>query len=202
MRGNRHYSARAVGYKHIIGNENRHFLAVYGVYCGNARNFNAGFILCKLGALKVGLFGGLLLICRNLVHIGYFIRPFIYKRVLGRHYHIGNAEKRIGAGGEHLERIAYIGGKFNLSAVGAANPVALLRFYAVYKVNLVKPFKQLFGIIGNFKHPLAFFLVNNLAAAALAVAVYNLFICKHTLAGGAPVDRHFLFIGKPFFIKL
>jgi len=109
VRGHRHYSARTVGYKHVIRNKYRNFLAVYGVYCGNAVYFNARFILSKLCTLKVGLFGSLLLICRNLVHIGYFIRPFIYKRVLGRHYHIGNAEKRIRTGGKYLERIAYVG---------------------------------------------------------------------------------------------
>ena len=38
--------------------------------------------------------------------------------------------------------------------------------------------------------------MHNLAAATLADSVYDLFICKHAFAGGAPVYIHFFFIGK------
>ena len=40
------------------------------------------------------------------------------------------------------------------------------------------------------------------AAAALTDAAYNLFICQYTLAGGAPVHRHFLLIGQTMLEEL
>ena len=49
---------------------------------------------------------------------------------------------------------------------------------------------------------MAFHPAYHLAAAALAHTACGLFIGKHALAGGAPVDGHLLLIGQAFFEQL
>jgi len=60
-----HDGAGAVGCQNIVGDEDGDFLAVDGVDALDALNDNAGLVLIQLGALEVGLAGGLLLIGGN-----------------------------------------------------------------------------------------------------------------------------------------
>ena len=77
-----------------------------------------------------------------------------------------------------------------------ADPVSLLHLNAVYKIHIVQIFYKAVGIRGDLQHPLALLFSDDLGTAALAHAVYNFLVCKHAFAGGAPVYRHFLFVGK------
>ena len=63
----------------------------------------------------------------------------------------------------------------------------------IYAVEVIE---ELLRVVGDFEHPLVLDLVDNLAAAALARAVYNLLVCENNLAGGTPVYCHFLFISQ------
>ena len=85
---------------------------------------------------------------------------------------------------------ADIGLECDLRAGGAADPVALLNLYALNVINIIQIVDKALGIFCNSQHPLAFFLADDFAAAALANAVDDLFVSKDALAGGAPVDGH------------
>ena len=117
--------------------------------------------------------------------------------MLRRHNHVRCAEKRIAAGGEHAQFVFRAGErKINLRALAPADPVALLRFDALDEIHGVKVVDQALGIGCDAQHPLAAHLLHNLAAAALAMPVHNLLVCKADLAGGAEVDRDLRLIGK------
>lgn len=67
----------------------------------------------------------------------------------GKH-HIGSAEERIRPGGINSHLIARCGGKINLRAGGATDPVALLYLDTVDKIKLVQIVEQSLGIGRNF----------------------------------------------------
>ena len=200
--GNRHDSTCAVGDKNVVGNENRNFRTVYGVDGIHAVKTHAGLVLVDLGTLKVGLSCRRRLIFTNLVKIFDFIRPLFDCRMFGRNNHIGCAEQRVGTGCINSKRVASRCGEINLGTGGLADPVFLLKLDSFDEIKVIKVVKQPFGIGGDFQHPLALCLMYDLTAAAFADAVDDLFIGKHALTRGAPVDRHFLFICKTLFEHL
>ena len=55
VRRNGHDRAGAVAHQHVVGNEDRDFLAVDRIDCRNALQLDAGLVLVQLGALEVGL---------------------------------------------------------------------------------------------------------------------------------------------------
>ena len=124
--------------------------------------------------------------------------------MLRRNYHIGSSKQRIRTGGINPQDITLGCTEIHLRAGRTSNPVFLGNFNTVNIIDVrqIQIVNQLLGIFCNFEHPLAFYLTDNLAAAAFADAVDHLFICQDAFAGGAPVDRHFTFIGKPMLEKL
>ena len=154
VRRNSHNSAGAIAGKNIVGNKYGNFLAGNGVDSANAFQLHAGFVLGKLGALKVGFFRCLLLICANFVHIGKLVRPFFNYGMLRAYYHIGRAEKGVAAGGVNGKLVARRGAEIDLCAGGAAYPVDLRGLYALNVVHVRKVVNKALGILGNFEHPL------------------------------------------------
>ena len=195
--GHRHDGAGAVAHQDVIGDENGGLLAVDGVDGHNAFQPHAGLFLGHFGALEVGLTGGSLPVRPHGIHIGDAVGPLIDIRVFRRHDHVGRAEQGIGAGGIDDQLIAAGGIKFDLGAGGTADPVDLGGLDALQVVHVGKVIDQALGVGGDLEHPLALYLVDDLAAAALADAVYHFLIGQHALAAGAPVDGHFLLIGQP-----
>ena len=122
--------------------------------------------------------------------------------MLGRNHHIGCAEQRIAAGGIYRQLIACGGAEIHFGAVAAADPVFLLGLNALQIVHLVQIVDQSVGIGSNLEHPLALYTVHNGAVAAFAGAVDHFLVGQHALAAGAPVDIHFLFIGKAMLVHL
>ena len=117
-------------------------------------------------------------------------------------YHICGPIEGVGPGGVDFKLIPGAGVEVHLRAGGASYPVLLLETDPLGIVHLVQVVYEPLGILGDLQHPLALYLVHHLAAAALAHAVYDLLVCEHALAAGAPVDVHLLLIRQPVLIEL
>jgi len=91
-----HYCARAVAHHYVVGNINRYFPAVYGVYRGKAVNSDARLILDELSALKLCLFTAFCAVIDYRIHIADFILILVDYRVLRSNYHKCNAEESVG----------------------------------------------------------------------------------------------------------
>ena len=122
--------------------------------------------------------------------------------MLGRYYHVCSAEQRVGTGGIYHDRLARRRLKGDLRTGGTADPVDLLCTHAIGIIYELQIVDQALCIRGDLKHPLALDLAHDLAAATLAYAADDFFVSKHALAGGTPVDRHFLFVGQPLLEQL
>ena len=192
----RHDSAGAVGDQNVVGDEDRYLSAVHGVDGCDALELHAGLVLVHLGALEVALLGGLSLISLDLVEVRELVSPLLDVRVLGGYDHVGGAVESIGTGGVYQQLVACGGVELDLRAVAPAYPVLLLELHALGIIHEIEIVDQAVGVLGDAEHPLALDPADDLAAAALAHAVDYLFVSKHALAGGAPVDSHLLFIGE------
>ncbi len=122
--------------------------------------------------------------------------------MLRRDDHIGRAEQGVRTGGEHGKWITSGGLEIDLRTGGASDPVTLGGADPVYIIYRIKIINQPLGILGDLEHPLAFHLMDDIAAAPLTDTVDNLFVRKYDFASGAPVDRHLLFVGQPLFKEL
>ena len=86
--------------------------------------------------------------------------------------------------------------------MAAADPVALLGLDALDVIHIVQIVDQALGILRDGEHPLTLLLAHDLAAAALADTVDDLFVGEHALAARAPVDGHGGLIGQTVLIHL
>ena len=86
--------------------------------------------------------------------------------------------------------------------MGTSNPVALLNFDRIDKIQVVEVVDQTVRIRSDLEHPLRLVFMDDRAAAPLAYAVDDLFVGQHTLAGSAPIDRHLFFISQAVFEQL
>ena len=167
-------------------------------------DLDTGLFLVELGALEIGLAGGLLLVGSDglgvLDEAG--VHPLFDVGVLRADDHIGAAEQRVGAGGVDGQRIAGGGGEVDLGTMAAADPVALLGLDALDVVHVVQVIDQTIGIGRDLEHPLALDLLDHGAAAALADAVDHFLVGQHDLAAGAVVDGGLLLVGKAFLVEL
>ena len=206
MRRNRHDGAGAVGYENVVGDEDRDLPAVDGVDAHHAFYAHAGLFLVSghLGTLKIGLLGGLGLILADRVDIFDESRvdPLVDVLMLRRNDHVCRAEEGVRTGGVDGNGISGSGAEVHLCAGRTAYPVLLRHLHAVNIVDKVKVVDQALSVRGDPEHPLALDLAHDLAAAALASAAHYLLVCKNALAGGAPVDRHLLFVGEPVLEEL
>ena len=202
MAGNAHYDAGSVAHEDIVGNEHGQHLMRNGVFHLDTVKADACFVLIQLAALKIGLSRGFLLISLYLVPVFDLVLPLVKHRMLGGNDHVSSTEQGIGTGGVYGDLAADIGLKRDLGTGGAADPVALLNLYALDVINIIQIVDKALSIFGYAQHPLAFFLADDFAAAALADAVNYLFVCKDALAGGAPVDGHGRLVCKAVLIHL
>ena len=138
----------------------------------------------------------------DLIHIGDLVLPFFNQLMFRRHNHICCAEQRIRTRGIYPNDIACLSCKKHFCTSRASDPVFLLGIDTLNKIQIIQIIYQALRIFCDFQHPLAFNLVNNLAAAAFANTVDNFFICQNAFAGSAPVDRHFLFVCQSLFKQL
>ncbi|CCY20904.1 uncharacterized protein BN782_00673 [Eubacterium sp. CAG:786] len=196
VRGYCHDGAGAVGHQNIVGNEDRYFLAVNGIYRADALQLYAGLVLVHLGAVEVGLARCGCLVFADSVHILQLVSPLLNDGVLRGDYHISRAEQRVGACGVYRQHVAGCGGEIHLGAGGAAYPVLLSGLYLLEVINAVQVVDEPLSVLGYLEHPLALHLVDYLAAAALADAVNDFLVSQYDLAGGAPVHIHFLLVCK------
>ena len=194
--GNAHDDAGAVAHEDIVGHEQGQGLVGHGVDGLDALQPDAGLFLVQLAPLKIGLMGGLLLIGGHGVPILNLGLPLLQQGVLRGDDHIGGAEQGIGPGGVHGDLVAHVGVEGDLRAGGAADPVALLDLHPLDEVHVLQIVQQTLGIGGDLQHPLALFLADDLAAAALAHAVDHFLVGQHALAAGAPVHGHGGLIGQ------
>ena len=117
--------------------------------------------------------------------------------MLGGNDHVGRSEESVAAGGVHRESAAVRGLEVDLGAGRASDPVFLLDLDTLDVIQVVKVVDKALGILRDSEHPLAFFLADNGAAAALAHALDDLLVGEHALAARAPVDGHHIaLIGK------
>ena len=199
-----HNSTGAVSCQNIVRDKDGHLCAVDGVDGGHALDLNAGLFLVQLGTLKVALAGGFILVCLYGIHVldqpG--IDPLFDVGMLRGDDHVGNAEQGIRAGGVNGQGITGRGFKVDLSAMAAADPVALLGLDTVDVIHLVQVIDQAVRVSGDLQHPLALHALHNGAAAALAHAVYNFLVGQNDLAAGAVVDGGSLFISQTVLVQL
>ena len=200
VRGNRHDRARAVGCKDVVRKIDGDLLTVDGVGAVRAREHARLFagggealdLVCLCRLFDICLDGGALLGRRELA----------CKGVLGRQHDVRHAEYRVAAGGEHADLLSAVALKFDLAARGLADPVALHILGLFRPVECVQPGQKLFRVVGDLEEPLRQVLAHDLRAAALAAAVHDLLVCKHGLAGGAPVDGRGFAVGKSLLVQL
>ena len=197
MARNAHDNAGAVAHEDVVGNKHGQRLVRHGVHDLDALETDAGLFLVELAALEVGLVRSLFLISGDGVPVGDVRLPLLEQRVLGRDDHVRRAEERVGTGGVNRDIVADVGLERDLGTSGAADPVALLGLDALDVIHIIQIVDQALGVLRDGKHPLALLLAHDLAAAALADTVDDLFVCQHALAARAPVDRHGGLIGQP-----
>ncbi len=197
-----HDGAGAVGDKHIVGDEDRDLFAVDRVDAAHTVDLHAGLVLVELAALKIGLAGCLVHVGFNFGPVCDLVLPLLDIGVLRGQDHVGRAEERIGAGREDRQLVPGRGLEADLRTGGATDPVALLGLDALDIVHIVQIVDQALGILRDAEHPLALLLADDVAAAALALALDHFFVGQDALAACAPVDGHRGLVGKPVFKEL
>ena len=203
MRRHGHDGTGAVGNQNIVRDKNRDFLSVYRIDGGNALQAHTGLFFGGIRrALQIGLFRGLFLISADFLQIFNFVGPILQVRMLRRHNHIGNAVQGIRTGGIDGQLVPRRGGEINFGTMRTSNPVALLCFHALRVIHQIQIIDQTIRISGNLQHPLAFFSLYHITAAALTLAVDDFLVGQYTFAAGAPVYRRFAFIGQALLEKL
>ena len=199
--GNAHDRARAVARDDIVRDEYGHLSAVDGVDCVCARHDARLFAVAgkTVDFRDLGGFPDIILDGFPALGSG----DFAHQRIFGGEHNIGHAESRVGAGGEHAEfLIATLDGKLDFAAVGFAYPVLLHELGLFGPVQLVQPLQKLLGVIRYLEKPLGEVLAHHRRPATLALALHDLLVGKHGVAGGAPVHGRFLAVGKPFLVHL
>jgi len=121
--------------------------------------------------------------------------------MLGRHHHVGGAEKRIGPGREDPDvGLMPIDVKADLRANALADPVGLQLPDRIGPVHLLEIIEQSLGVFRDAKHPLPHRLANHRMPAALAQAPDHFLVGQHRTQRGAPVHRHVRLVGQPVLV--
>ena len=122
--------------------------------------------------------------------------------MLRGNYHIGGTEQSIAPGGVDLEFLVHV---LKLEEYGrtlaSAYPVPLHSLYCLGPVQKVKVLQKPVGICCNLEHPLAYVLAHYSSTAALALALFDLFVGKTGLAGRTEVYRLLRLVSKSFFVQ-
>ena len=164
---------------------------------------HTGLLLHQFGTFKIRLFRSLLSVTLHILPVSDLRLIFIQDRVFRRNYHISDTKQGIASCSINPQFIFFSrNGEIHFRPFGFSDPVFLGHGDLLHIVHTVKPFDQLFRIVRDLQHPLAFYLPDHLRAAAFAHAVHHFLIGKPHLTGSTPVDRHLRFIGKSLLKKL
>ena len=206
--GHAHHRSRAVLGQHVVGDPEGDQLAVGGIahLCTDghaALRFVVGrALLLALAAHQVteGLHMDRLLGAGELGH----------QWMLRCQHHIGDAENRVGPGGEHRDRLAAVPAvgadhrKCKFGTAAATDPVGLHRAHPLWPaLELGQVVEQLVGVGGDLQEPLAqLALFHQGAGAPGAPFAVDLLVGQHRLVDRVPVDGGFLLISQPSLEKL
>ena len=199
--GDAHNRARAVACEHVVRNEYGHFPAVDGVNRIRARH-NARLFAVAGKAVNLRDLGSVVFV--------FFHRRFafgcgddVHERIFGREHDIRHAESGVRTRGENAELfLSALHRKLDFPAVRLAYPVLLHKFGLFGPVELVQPFEQLVGVIRDFEEPLRQVLAHHRGTAAFALALDDLLVCEHRVAGRTPVDGRGFAVSEPVLVKL
>ena len=174
----------------VAAGEHAGLLAVGGLAVNIAQCLNVFAVLFQ---------GSLVLGCHDLLG----------ERRIRSNHDEGCAVQGVRAGGEHGEGLSgLILGRLNLeahlSALGAANPVALHEQNAVgpLALQLLHVVQQLLCVISNLEVPLVQRLLRHGSTATLTRTVHNLLVREHGLVLGAPVDHGVLTVRQALLVEL
>ncbi len=158
---------------------------------------HAGLFLVQLAALKVGLLGSVLLIGGDGVPVLNEGLPFLEQRVLGRDDHISHTEQRVAPGGVDRHLVAHVA-VLKVTSAPVERPIQLRCWVLTRSMKSTSSRSSIrrSAYLVMAQHPLALFLADDLAAAALADTLHDLLVCQHALAARAPVDGHGCLIGQ------
>ena len=96
--GHRHDGAGAVGHEDIVGDKDGDLGVVHRVDAHHPLQADAGLVLGHLGALKVALAGGGLLVGADLLQVFQLVGPLLDVGMLGGDDHIGGPVQGVGPG--------------------------------------------------------------------------------------------------------
>ena len=196
----RHNCAAAVTGQHIIRNPNGDALARGGVQRHGPARHAALRLSRRASPLALARRGGnIFLHLRALRRAGQ--RPG--QRMLRGQHQISGAKNRIRPRGEDLNLpLVFRQRKANARPLRAPDPIHLHLFDVLRPVQLLQIVQQPLCIIGNAQHPLPQRHAQHRKTAALALAVYHLFIREHRAQGRAPIHRRFGLVGQPALVQL
>ena len=199
--GNAHDRARAVACENVVGNQNGNFPAVDGVDCVCARH-DARFLPVGSKTVDFSGFGRVVFVFLD----GGFLFGSgndVDKRIFGSKHDVRHAEGCVRSRGEHAESFfSAFDCELDFSAVRLAYPVFLHKFGLFGPIQFVKVTEKFVGVFRDFEEPLSKVFSHDRASATFAFALNDLLVCKHRVAGRAPVDGCFLAVGKTLFVKL
>ena len=204
-----HDRAGAVAHQYIISDPNRDFAVVDRVDRVSPSE-HSGFRLRQVGAIEIRLRRGGLAIGGDgrAVFAG---GEAVDQGVFGGEDDVGGAEKGVGPGGEDADGVEGAGlvpdGGLGLNLedvvragvvireidqrpLATADPVALHVLDGTRPVERFEVLDQSVGIRGDAEHPLAQGHADDGVAAALALAVDDLFVRQHGPQLRAPIDGH------------
>ncbi len=196
-----HDGPRAVLHEGVVGDPERHFLAVYGVDDVGPREdalLLDGLVAADGGPLALHAVAerqDLLLPLGAGNEVG-------DEGVLRRQAHERNAPERVGPGRETRHGRAAGEGEIDACALAAADPVGLHRadlFGPVAQFRQV--IEQPLGVLGNPEEPLVQVLQADLGPASLAAAVHDLLVRQARLARRAPVHRRLLAVRQAALVE-
>ena len=178
VRRNGHDGARAVACQHVVRNVDRNGFAGEGIdgvrACSHAaytfRLGDAFAFRTLLGLTDVFLDGGPV----------FWRRQAVDPLVFGGDDHEGDAEDRVGAGGEYFEfPVRILDVEEDLSAFGAADPVALDLLQGVAPCEFVQSVEHALGVGRHAQKPLLHALLLDRIAAADRKSVVHFVVGQH-----------------------
>ena len=214
VRGHGHDRPRAVAGEHIVGDKDRHLLAIDRVG-GVGSQEHAGFVLILLpfdvrlcgngrpvgghrrrgSRLATGPAG------IGASRVGGVGREGVDKLMLGGQHQVGCAKQGVGAGGKHRDRMV-AGGEIHLGAAGPADPIPLHVLDLIGPIQNLKIINKPVGICSNAHHPLRQLFAEHREVTALGTAVGGHFLVRqHCAQAGAPIHHGIRPVDQPVFVN-
>ena len=185
-----HNCAGPISHHYIVGNIDRDFLSIYGIYSGKPPDAHPGFILVQLGAFKLRFLCTQLPIRFDLLHIGDLVSVCIDDRVFRCHDHKGDTKKRIRPRRVHRQLLLCAGnGKIHKSTGGLANPVDLLLLDTGQIIHFLQPLQQFVGVLGDPQIPHVLGFLHHFAVTNIAPAPLGILVGQHHLTAGAVIHQ-------------